>query len=333
MEKDIMNTPNSDAVKGGLAEMTNRTRPEMALHLAAKLGNLSIMALLLEYGAAIDSRDSAGNTALYQAAWRHRHDAVSFLLEAGASTDSPGPAYASVLHLAANINDVELLKLVLPFCDDFHIPVRSADFSPLSCCVSWECVRYLEGQGYGLGDVDTYGGCPLYFLMSVNAMQGFILQADLLRKHGLDQTRVNLEHMDDKTLAAILQYIPRLLRAFGKDRVLAMFPSEPRDGYSALCLAARCGDLECCRALVSMGTSLDFEGHDNGTALEVAIRCRQFGMVKYLVRAGASIIYYSKRDGQYKSAFAPVHWYPRRYQTIYRWILVDRYTEQRKICS
>jgi hypothetical protein len=41
----------------------------------------------------------------------------------------------------------------------------------------------------------------------------------------------------------------------------------------------------------------------------------------------------SKREARYKSTFAPVRWYPRRYRRIYRWILVERYSEQRKICS
>lgn len=111
------------------------------------------------------------------------------------------------------------------------------------------------------------------------------------------------------------------------ETTLAMFPSRPNIGTSALCSAAEYGNLNCCRELVSIGTDIGFEGYSHGSALEVAIWCRKLEVVKYLVRAGAGVVYYSRQESCWKSAFAQAH----RRPSIYRWLLVDRYTEQRRI--
>lgn len=41
------------------------------------------------------------------------------------------------------------------------------------------------------------------------------------------------------------------------ETTLAMFPSRPHIGTSALCLAAKYGNLNYCRELVSIGTDID----------------------------------------------------------------------------
>ncbi|KAL2789339.1 hypothetical protein BJX66DRAFT_339467 [Aspergillus keveii] len=205
--------------------------------------------------------------------------------------------------------------------------------SPLAFCHSLQCIRYLERHGYSLGDVDDDGFPALHGLLSTIRLRRFNLQADLLGEHGLDRTCVNLERPSVAEVDAIIRRIPRFLRALGADRVLGMFPSEPQTGFSALCMAGRLGDVPACRALVSIGANIDFEAHPDGNPLDLGIIFNRLEVVEYLVRAGASIVYYSTREGRYKSAFGSVHWYPKTYQEIYRWMLVERYTEQRRICS
>lgn len=72
-----------------------------------------------------------------------------------------------------------------------------------------------------------------------------------------------------------------------------MFPSRPNQGVSSLCAAARFGNLDCCRELVSIGADIDFDGHHTGSPLAVAISLSSLKVVKYLINAGASMVYYS----------------------------------------
>jgi ankyrin repeat protein len=72
-------------------------------------------------------------------------------------------------------------------------------------------------------------------------------------------------------------------------------------------MAARLGDVPACRALVSIGANIDSEGHPDGNPLDLGIIFNRLEVVEYLVRAGASIVYYSTHEGRYKSAFGRVH--------------------------
>ncbi|KAL3456779.1 ankyrin repeat-containing domain protein [Aspergillus heterothallicus] len=331
--EEMSNPQNCGVVKMSIAEFMNRPSVEMPMHVAAGKGNVPIMKLLQEYGASYDSQDGSGRTVLYHAAWNQHYDAVAFLLKSQANPDWPAPDLPSILHLAAKINGTNLLDLAYPYCRvsrslDKFVGCRS----PLAFCRSLKCVRWLEGHGFDLGRIDERGCAPLHCLLCDKEMRISILQTGLLGQHGLDRTRVNLEEPADWVIKPIFKNMQRLVRRVRRECALAIFSSEPDSGFSALCVAAEYGYLDCCRALVSLGVNLDFEGHMDGSALEVAIRYRRLAIVKYLIDSGASMVYYSRREGRYKSAFSVIHWYPQSYSEIYRWILVDRYTERRSIC-
>ncbi|KAJ0417367.1 hypothetical protein BJY00DRAFT_315990 [Aspergillus carlsbadensis] len=65
----------------------------------------------------------------------------------------------------------------------------------------------------------------------------------------------------------------------------AMFPTEPTNYNSPLCIASAQGLIESCRTTISLGADLDFEGHAFESALMLACAKRQFAVVKLLVRA------------------------------------------------
>lgn len=76
--------------QGDLAEARARIDTQIAadsshLSRAAERGELEVVRMLIDHGAAVDGTDAGGCTALHKAAWANRVEVVRFLLEHGAN--------------------------------------------------------------------------------------------------------------------------------------------------------------------------------------------------------------------------------------------------------
>jgi ankyrin repeat protein len=83
---------------------------ETALMLAAAGGNLEMVKLLVERGAAINQ---PGWNPLIYAAWRGRTEVAKYLLDKGAEIDAVSPNGISALMMAARDGHFETVKLLL----------------------------------------------------------------------------------------------------------------------------------------------------------------------------------------------------------------------------
>lgn len=79
----------------------NKTNGVTALHTASTLRDGTIVKMLLENGADVNSKDYCGMTALHVAASRGHEAAVRLLLENGADINAQDGRHSSPLHLAA----------------------------------------------------------------------------------------------------------------------------------------------------------------------------------------------------------------------------------------
>ncbi|KAL4877626.1 hypothetical protein BJY04DRAFT_197960 [Aspergillus karnatakaensis] len=156
----------------------------------------------------------------------------------------------------------------------------------------------------------------------------YILQTGLLQSTGLHEQCVNLHLLPDTTSSNIIGFIPRIRRALGTESTLKMFPLTTGPLKSALCIAAAIGDTHCCQEYISMGADLEAIGHPLGSPLAVAIYHKHFDLAKYLIRMGAKITNRGREGSYMLSPFQYAVQHPR----FYRWILIERYTDQRKIC-
>ncbi|KAL4797736.1 hypothetical protein BDV19DRAFT_387163 [Aspergillus venezuelensis] len=196
----------------------------------------------------------------------------------------------------------ELMKLVLAHCPTLKGPSFQADYiSPLGFCYSEKVLKYLLSECSGFGD-DKRGIC-LYSLLGRPGTQHFLLETDTVKDHKLGTERIRFELLQREDQHGIVAFIPHLLQALGPARLLAMFPSRLPTGDSALCLAPSWGDLNFCRALLSAGADIEFDGHGIGSPLAVAIAYGHLEVVKYLIRAGAKMVYLHQQSSSWKSAF------------------------------
>jgi ankyrin repeat protein len=84
-----------------------------ALQIAARAGNLALVALLLNKGAKIDLKGGRYGTALQAAAYRGMESVVVFLLDAGADVYQTGGIYHTALQAAAFRGHEATVKLLL----------------------------------------------------------------------------------------------------------------------------------------------------------------------------------------------------------------------------
>ena len=96
----------ADARQGSLENKT-------ALHMAAARGTPESIRLLVELGADVNARDSAGETPLSMAAFRGRADVVRALLAAHAQPETRSKAGWTPLMAAASEGHTEVVKLLL----------------------------------------------------------------------------------------------------------------------------------------------------------------------------------------------------------------------------
>jgi len=98
---------------------------EYPLHVAARLGDAPMVALLLRRGARCDAPDASGRTPLHHAARFGRPEVVSMLLRERASPDAQDSAYGHTpLHLAAIYNTLEVAGVLLQGRADFRARCR-----------------------------------------------------------------------------------------------------------------------------------------------------------------------------------------------------------------
>jgi ankyrin repeat protein len=94
-------------------ESRHPTNRKTALIVAAGLGNLEIMELLLDKNASVDARDRVSRTALHYAASEGYRECVQLLLSRGASTETTDRWLENPLHRAARYERVDTFKILL----------------------------------------------------------------------------------------------------------------------------------------------------------------------------------------------------------------------------
>lgn len=117
------------------------------------------------------------------------------------------------------------------------------------------------------------------------------------------------------------------LRRLGPERLWALANLEPTDSWSPLCILASIGQTPAMNNILKLITDVDFDGSPHGSALMAACSSGRLESVKILVRRGAAISYL--RENGFRSAVDAA----RNDKAILAWLLVDRFTDQRKLAD
>lgn len=311
-----------------------------ALHLAAHSGEVRIAALLLEYGADIDSHDQQGMTPLQLA---QSPSMASLLVEAGASlttiylkswinvSEGPRNLMEAFPTMMKALRAFENTGLGIAISDilDTTAPQNLHKLPPINM---FNLGQLAEMQRIEIACSDQYVvDSSLLNLIMLASKDGFSL---FLNSHGkvkkLSPLPWEYVNPQKSRIPSLLNSTCRQFRrrfAFGDYGDFKHWLNlEPDLGWSPLCLAAIQDDVDAMRNCLRMGALIDFEGTSLGSALMIASACGRLAAVKFLVRSGAATSYRGSKGRIDVFSVA-------RSKTVRSWLLVGRHNEQRRILA
>lgn len=255
----------------------------------------SVARLLLRHGAALESRNDIGATAVMDASGGGQLELARLMTDAGADLRAKDFRLSTCLHFAA-------------------LGGQRGTFAWLLSC------------GLELHTKNSFGRSAAQYAMCRPQLTPFLLSFSSAIDEIDPITYVHPERMIIGA-AWLNQHFKLYLRRLGRDRLRAIANPEPRDTWSPLCISAVIDLTLAVTNLLQLGADIDFEGSPSGSALMAACFSGRLESVKVLVRHGAAISYLGINGARSAIKFAKTH------KTITAWLLVKRFTDQNKLSA
>ncbi|KAL5998197.1 hypothetical protein ACLOJK_009135 [Asimina triloba] len=258
------------------------------IHMAVRLGLLSIVQALIDASCQLDSRTESGDTALMLCCRYRRDECLHLLASAGADFGMQNAAGQSAESIAiANKHSIGFQHKVLDVVRSGKI-IRSSNnfvFSPLVFVARSGNVEALkaalEWPGINLNEQDAEGFSPVMAAAMEGHVEAFRLLvfagADVRLRNSLGETAISLsqdnENHDlfDKVMLEI---------ALEKGNRVA-------EGFYALHCAARRGDMAAVKLLTGRGYDVNVPDGDGYAPLMLAAREGHASLCKLLISSGA----------------------------------------------
>ena len=252
---------------------------------------------LLSHGANVNQRYKSLATPILLASRGGSHQLVQCLLDAGADWTAADQSGQSILHHAA--------------------------LSP-----SPGIFASLSRRGASLHVQDIHRISPFHLAMTQDIFTALVLNSDWKMEPA---TQYPWSILADGYAAWIGKGFRSYQRRFGETLLQRVANLQPKGRlkWSPLCLMSVVGNTTAMENLLRLGALLDGEGSPDGSALMLACVNRRLESVKLLLRRGTSLSYVSHSLGRRISCLDCA----RGSATITRWLLVDRFTDQRKIAN
>uniref|UniRef100_A0A0G4GPB4 Uncharacterized protein n=1 Tax=Chromera velia CCMP2878 TaxID=1169474 RepID=A0A0G4GPB4_9ALVE len=277
-----------------LVEVADRFLPghkiyrETALHLAASIGSVDTVLTLLEYGAAVERRDSAGWSALIRASWKGRTPVVKVLLEAKAAIDVvTEDKHWTALMQASHKGHLDVVRVLTEAGADPNKSARDGEYTALllaSMAGHSKVVEILISAGANMEACDGhYGSTPLIWASDIGNVEVVRIliegKADPNAQCGIGQTALIKASENGHT-----EVVRAILTASEDVDVDACDP----DGTRALMLAAGIGYTDIVKLLVEAKANLHAVDAYRKTALARACDRGHDAVAEILRGAAAS---------------------------------------------
>lgn len=302
------------------------------MHWAARTGNCEAVKLLLDHGADVDALDSDQMTPLQRAIVSEplkESPAAKLLLLHGMTLQNRNALGITAVMLASMTGKTELVHSLAQAGANLH----AESFS------SWNCLHFAANHGHletfvwlvnhGLElDANNFRGLSAVQFASFRTVFSSFLLNSSSELDGIDaETNKFPEFSMNLGPAWLKEHFNMYLRRLGLGRMRALANMKPANSWSPLCMSASIGQTLAVNNILRLGTEVDFEGCPHGSALMAACSSGRLESVKILVRHGAAISYLWKNG--IRSAVDAA----RNHKAILAWLLVDRFTEQRKLAD
>lgn len=261
MEMILCKTGNIDTKSKNVVEGT-------ALSMASSQGNSNAVKWLADRGADINIQCSNGWSPLV-IALRNKHlEVVKTLLSLGASSEVVDVRGFTALHHAAEIGDVDIMRLLIGATNNIDIKsdneVKVTPFYMAGLNGHLELIKILADKGADINSPHSIGNTPLFTALE----KGYIEIAKELLHIGAD-------------------------------------PSYIHDNYTLLHLASELGDVELVALIVSKGIDVNVKNIHGTTPILWASEANKIDVVKFLFEQKADINIASKSGTPFAIAHGP----------------------------
>nr|XP_048272991.1 E3 ubiquitin-protein ligase MIB2 isoform X6 [Myodes glareolus] len=227
-----------------------------ALQVAAYLGQVELVQLLLQARASVDLLDDEGNTALHYAALGNQPEATRVLLSAGCGVDARNGTRSTALHVAVQRGFLEVVKTLCERGCDVNLP-------------------------------DAHADTPLHSAISAGAGASSIVEV-LTEVPGIDVTATNSQGFTLLHHASLKGHVLAVRKILARARQLV--DAKKEDGFTALHLAALNDHREVAQVLIREGRcDVNVRNRKLQSPLHLAVQQAHVGLVPLLVDAGCSV--------------------------------------------
>ncbi|XP_073173122.1 E3 ubiquitin-protein ligase MIB2 isoform X5 [Lepidochelys kempii] len=225
-----------------------------ALQVAAHLGRVEVVKILLQANANIDLRDEEGDAALHYAAFGNQAEVVHVLVSQGANANLLNNAKCTAFYVAVNKGFTEIVRILCEHNCDVNLP-DSFDDTPLHYAITADLKNIIEI----LTEVPNID-------FTIQNRQGF----NLLHHAALKGNKLAIK----KILARARQLVD----------------AKKEDGFTALHLAALNNHMEAAEILIREGRcDVNLRNSRNQTPLHLAVTQGHMDLVQLLVREGSDV--------------------------------------------
>ena len=253
------------------------------LHVAAELGNTSLIDFCVDAGLNINAKNKEGERPLHVAVSAGAVDAAKSLLEAGANPSLyflfNGESY-NLFHIAIGFGNNEIIKVML---ESPHVEVNAGTGNGKTSALHLAAVRgnsravaLLAAKRADLNIRDKGGNTPLHLAISSGSMKAAIA----LIEAGANLALANGEGLQPLMMAATKkmgQYLVSLLISHG-----APINALDKSNNTPVHHAARAGELQSVKVLVNAGADLSLVNRSGQTPADLAERSERHSVAKFL---------------------------------------------------
>ncbi|XP_055471082.1 E3 ubiquitin-protein ligase MIB2 isoform X3 [Psammomys obesus] len=237
-------------------QVDTKNQGRTALQVAAYLGQVELVRLLLQARANVDLPDDEGNTALHYTALGNQPEAARALLSAGCAVDAQNGTRHTALHVAVQRGFLEVVKTLCERGCDVNLP-------------------------------DAHADTPLHSAISAGAGASSIVEV-LTEVPGIDVTATNSQGFTLLHHASLKGHVLAVRKILARARQLV--DAKKEDGFTALHLAALNNHREVAQVLIREGRcDVNVRNRKLQSALHLAVQQAHLGLVPLLVDAGCSV--------------------------------------------
>ncbi|XP_031235642.1 E3 ubiquitin-protein ligase MIB2 isoform X5 [Mastomys coucha] len=237
-------------------QVDTKNQGRTALQVAAYLGQVELVRLLLQARASMDLPDDEGNTALHYTAMGNQPEATRVLLSAGCGVDAQNGTRSTALHVAVQRGFLEVVKILCERGCDVNLP-------------------------------DAHADTPLHSAISAGAGASSIVEV-LTEVPGIDVTATNSQGFTLLHHASLKGHVLAVRKILARARQLV--DAKKEDGFTALHLAALNNHREVAQVLIREGRcDVNVRNRKLQSPLHLAVQQAHLGLVPLLVDAGCSV--------------------------------------------